>query len=168
MLNVQIVGVAIRLFAIWLGTWGLRALLPFSIYNQAGVTTEARFYTLGVSVAMFLVALGLWLFPLSVANKLIPGSASADYPTLSAELLQRTGASLLGLWVLSNAVPESAYAIILFSTSPSTIEGPFFYPMIVRMVLNLAIGVWLLFGARGLFGLVQLARRDGSKHIVQD
>lgn len=157
MLNVQTVGVVVRLFAVWLATWALRNLPSFWIFNVPGTTPEMRSYALVVSILMLLIAITLWFFPLTVASKLISGKATAEYPTFSLEQIQSAGASLLGLWVLSSAVPNLGfYAVAIFVTGATVESGT--YASIARLVIEVVIGLWLLFGARGIFGLVHWAR----------
>ena len=106
---------------------------------------------------MLLIAIGLWFFPLTVASKLISGKTTTEYPAISLDQIQSVGASLLGLWVLSSAVPNLGYyAIAIFATGATVESGAF--ATIVRLTIEVVIGLWLLFGARGIFGIVQWSR----------
>ena len=71
---------------------------------------------------------------------------------------------ILGLWVLSTAVPDIFYWStfvylakgIEFSLTPEHIGN------IVVTVIEIIIGVWLVFGAKGLRGLRRLVRISGT------
>lgn len=155
--TVQIIGVVVRLFAVWLASWGLRTMPTFWIYNSPDVSFSMRMYVLITAVVMLLIAALLWTFPLTVAGKLVPGGSSTDHPTLSVEQLETTGAALLGIWVLIDAVPNCGYAIVAFSMRSAPLDGNA-YTTIVRLILEIGIGVWLLFGANDIFRFVRFAR----------
>ena len=150
MLNIQLVAIVVRLFAVSLVTYALRNLPAFWIFNQPEVTLEQRLYTVGFSILMLMVAIGLWLFPFTAAKKLVPDQSASEYPTLSEEQLQRTATSLLGLWTLIDAVPNGGYAVVALSMRSAPLDGAV-YSTIARIIVEVAIGIWLLFGAKGLW-----------------
>jgi hypothetical protein len=132
------------------------------LFDLPNVTAGMRIFTLAFSIAMLLVAVTLWYFPLTVARKIVPGPASADYPVLSVEQFQRVGATLLGLWLLTGTLPNIGYYAVAIFANDAHIERSA-YASILRLSIELAIGLWLLFGARGIARLVQFARDMGRE-----
>ncbi|HZR67622.1 MAG TPA: hypothetical protein VFB01_01070 [Burkholderiales bacterium] len=165
MTNAQSVAVGVRLFAIFLLVYVIRGgpglwLMNWREGDTAGMTTVVV-----IMVALLAVAALLWLFPLSVASSLVPRSALERSSGLPVEDLQRCGFLLLGLWVLASAVPGFVrYAFLYYlSSRPGAMVdlGVNIPAAFVGIVCELVIGVWLVFGAKGLVGLVRRARDAG-------
>lgn len=101
----QVVAVGIRLFAIWLAIYALK--------EAPGFLVQLRKYddqfAIGFTIAAVLIILGLlvvlWFFPRTIARRLLPGSAPAEPPVISPDAWFAVGCSLLGLWVLTDAIP---------------------------------------------------------------
>jgi hypothetical protein len=69
--------------------------------------------------------------------------------------------SVIGLWVLVHAAQDIAgHAFYLVYDDP-TVTGNRWVGVYGRIVVQLALGIWLLFGARGLVDLLHRARRVG-------
>jgi len=105
----QIVGLAVTLFAIFLVVYTIRygsSLLPMT-----RPPNNISFLLLaGLTVPLFLAALLLWIFPLTVAGTILPGvKASHSSVPLAAGEIQIVAFSILGLWVLATAVPDIFY-----------------------------------------------------------
>jgi len=168
MTNAQVVALGVRLFSIWLALYLIRyapALWSANI-EQFPESRAAGTVIIVVSIVLIAVTIALWLFPLAVARKLIP-KATLDQPTpLPVDQLQSAGFCLLGLWVLTEAVPRFVYMafIVYHSTRPNAMVAldPHNYAAIARTLVELGIGLWLLFGARGLLGLIRWARTVGT------
>jgi hypothetical protein len=167
MTSAQIVGLGVRLFAIWLVVSVLQHV-PLMWQFSASVESSGSTYVVTVAVGALLLVLaaGLWFFPLAVANTLIPSSSKTDYVQLSLDQAQSVGFTLLGLWVLASAVPDSFYW--LFMIYQASVPETLFelrtsnYASMVSTAVRLILGIWLLFGARGLLGLLRWARSAGT------
>jgi hypothetical protein len=97
----QIVGLGIRLFAIWLAVRTIPYLVAFQ-----GVPAEQRppgAYL--VVVAYAIVAVLLWFFPMTIAHKLVPRTQFAEPLRVPAFEAARVGCALLGLWLLTQSGP---------------------------------------------------------------
>jgi len=167
MTNAQVVALGIRLFAIWLAIYILRQT-PGLLFINAREMPDSRAVGVTVLVAILLlfVCIALWRFPLVVAQKLIP-QPTLDQPSrLPVEQLETAGFCLLGLWLLTEALPQAVYvAMIVYHWSrPNAIVTltPYNYAAIAQMFAELVIGLWLLFGAKGLLGLLRWARHGGT------
>lgn len=165
----EIVGLAVRLFAIFLGFHTVRyvlSLIPYlssSSANHIGVA-----FLISLVVISSLVITLLWLFPLTIAAKLIPSFEPKDRPEpLCVEGVQVVAFSVMGLWVLTTAIPDAFYWIVLAyrvkhadleSASLSTEQVAYIFSTAVELI----IGLWLLFGSQGLVGVIRRIRYAGT------
>jgi hypothetical protein len=167
MTNAQVVALGVRLFSIWLALYLIRhAPALWSANMEQFPESPAAGTVIAVSIVLIAVTIALWFFPLAVARKLIP-KATLDQPTpLPIDQLHAAGFCLLGLWVLTEAIPRLVYVIFIVyhSTRPNAMVAldPGQYAGIARTLVELGIGLWLLFGARGLLGVIRWARTAGT------
>lgn len=166
MTNLQIVGLGVRLFAIWLVVYLLRHVpgmwsLATDQMPDVRVATVVAVFS-GLTI---LVIAGLWFFPLFVARKLLPQATLEASTSLPLDQARRAGFCLLGLWLLTEALPRAINALIMlyYSARPdASIElRPHNYAAMWQIFVELCMGTWLLFGARGLLGLLHWARTAG-------
>lgn len=160
----QVVGLGVRLFAIFLVVYTIRygsSLLPMT----RAPDNVSLLFIASFTIPLLLAALLMWMFPLTVAGTILPKmKASGRSVPLRRDEIQVVAFSILGLWVLSTAVPDLFYwstfvylaKRINLSLTPSHIGN------VVATVIELIIGFWLLFGARGLRGLVRVLRSSGT------
>lgn len=167
MTNAQIVGLGVRLFSIWLALYIFRHMPNlWSINSRDFNDPTAATVIVVVAVVMILCVLLLWMFPLTVARKLIPRTM-LDQPTaLPIDQVQSTGFCLLGLWVLASAIPNVfMWAVMVYQSSRPqsllSLESRNYASMIYTLI-EFSIGIWLLFGARGLLGVLRWARTAGA------
>jgi hypothetical protein len=167
MTNTQVVALGIRLFCIWLAVYVLRYAPAIWSYNTSSVPDRGVAGTVIVVTAVLVaIVIALWLFPLAVARKLLP-RATLDHPTsLPIDQLQSAGFCLLGLWLLTEAVPGVVYeaVMIYYSTRPNAAVElrPDNYAAMAQTAIELGLGLWLLFGAKGLLAIVRWARTAGT------
>lgn len=106
----QWVGFGVRLFAIWLFVTCLQylVLIPQAL-TRAGQSGNLTLpYVIG---ALYLVvAVLLWMFPLTIAHRLVPKSQDTTLLRPNAFDTARVAIALLGLWLLI----QSALPFILF------------------------------------------------------
>ena len=162
MTNAQIVGLGVRLFAIWLLVYVLRVAPDLWAAILRYGDSTATFVSVAIAIFMALIAVALWFFPLTVASKLIPRSSLEHSTSLPVEDVQRCGFLLLGLWVLSSAIPTLVrYGFLLYFAHKERALldlGLNIAAAMLSVSVQLAIGVWLMFGARGLLRLLRWAR----------
>jgi hypothetical protein len=133
----QVVGLGVRLFAIWLALIGLPYVvyIPFTLARQHldfGTTTS---YLIGAG--FFIVAILLWIFPMVVAHLLIPRTTFDNVLTVSTSEAAKVGCCLLGLWLLIKSGP--ALVSFLFRGFLVAGEGALFSSLNVDQKLDLAI-----------------------------
>ena len=144
----QIVAVALRLFAVWLGLQALTALPSFFAVNgfhspNLGWMT----FTLGITAV---VAFALWVFPRTIAGKLLPPSDPQPQPSATPDVWLAMGCTLLGLWTLITTVPRLVYDSFALSSMSYYEDRSQLRQWVIYNLLRLAIAVWLLLGAKGV------------------
>lgn len=165
----QVVGLALRLFAIFLFIQALRQAAALIPYLADSATARVSLSLVVVSTLVpVAIAVFLWLLPLTIATKLIPGvNAKEPRSTLTATEIASVAFPVLGLWVLTSAVPDTFYwAMFIYIVKSSDVGRPELSPEnignIVATVVELLIGFWLLLGSKGVFGLLKRLRYAGS------
>ncbi len=167
MTNAQVVALGVRLFCIWLAVYVLRYAPAFWAVNTSEMPgPKGASAVIVVTAILVAVIIALWLFPLAVARALLP-RATLDHPTpLPIDQLQSAGFCLLGLWLLTGAIPEMVYeaAMVFYSTRPNAAVElrPQNYAAMAQTAVEFGLGLWLLFGAKGLLSLVRWARTAGT------
>lgn len=156
----QIIAVAVRLFAIWLFS-GLAVYAPFYFWIDPGTgdVNSALALIVGGVIVLFL-ALGLWRFPLTVANKLLSSTVQERPDKEGADLWLAMGCALMGLWFLTTAISGLLASIMQTSSefgggylNMSTWPGVYLPKMI--------IGLWLVLGGKGFRKLFWWVRNAG-------
>lgn len=166
----HIVGLGVRLFSIWLVLYVLTNVPGMWRFNVSADAESTNLVVIVVASLVLALAAALWLFPLSIANTLVPGRPTepvgAELTQAPFERVERLAFCLLGLWVLAEVVPNGFYWLFMayHASRPQSLLdfGPREYSMMAVTVSRLVIGVWLLFGARGLRGLLKWARTTGT------
>ena len=165
---VQIVGVGIRLFAIFIAIFVFRFAVAF--FPQAGeLSTGWLVATVAFTIVVPLfIAVYLWYFPLTVAGKLLPTlRAEESLPLLTTSEFQAVGFSLIGLWLLATTLPQIVYwSVFVYSSTQPESAGLVLSPSQIGSIwaagLQFALSIFLLFGGKGLAGLVRRARYAGA------
>jgi hypothetical protein len=165
--NAQIVGLGVRLFSIWLALY-LLATVPsmWSFVGRDFNDYAGAWVIVVVSIVLLTAVILLWMFPLTVARKLIPRTATDQATALPIDQVQSVGFCLMGLWLLANAIPNVFWWTVMVYQS-SRPQSRFSlesgnYASMAYTIVELVIGVWLLFGAQGLLGVVRWARTAGT------
>ena len=112
----QAVAVAVRIFAAWLGITVLRDLASFAFLRQSDIPGYG-FAVIVVALAALLVA-ALWFFPGTIAGKLLSPDNARPEAAASPDLWLAIGCALLGLWMLTSALPTlifDTYALLRFN-----------------------------------------------------
>ncbi len=156
----QIIAVGVRIFAVWLVVYVVWDL-PVMYINLTGADySDERLVILATVVLILLLAIGLWRFPLTIARKLASSSAPEPATMRSPDLWLAMGCALMGLFLLSLALPPLVQDLMLYR------EGFFngASELKVRLAYDLpraVIGLWLILGARGFRKLFWWAQNAG-------
>jgi len=164
----EAVGLAVRLFAIFV-TFFTLSYVPTILY-LLDITKEKVWFllSLGFSAFMLLLAFVMWRFSLAIAGKLLPPfSPSETTSRFSVADLESVALVILGLYVLAGAVPAVFHwATLAYQSTKMTPwmydPSPLSITSMVSTAVKLIIGLWLLFGGKGLRGLIRKARVAGT------
>ena len=160
----QTVTVAVRLFAIWLAIYWIRFVPGFYFEGLRHDDSSAVAIALAASVFAIVCLLVLWFFPRTIARGLLPPSSAEPAPPASPDMWFSVGSSLLGLFVMTTAIPALLRNFaVLFLTRSGEMDasnlkyGLFYYS------IEFVVGVWLILGAKGVKNLVVWARNAGHE-----
>ncbi len=165
----QVVGLAVRLFAIYLFLYGVTqvfALLPMLRMAQYQGGVAPIFYIIIVALIYFLVCILLWVFPLFVARRLIPRDPDTR-PGINTGDIFTLAFIVLGIWILASTIPEAVSLFITLFQSPLYRNMPEEVVVQVRvaevrLIVEFVIAIGLIFGARGLKNFFYHIRGIGS------
>jgi hypothetical protein len=165
----EITAIGLRIFAIVLWLFSLRQFV--GVMNYLGTNTNdalapSVFYLVATVLVPIAVGVLVWLFPLSLARSILPGNPDSSLDSLSRSDLYLAAISVLGLFVLSRAVPDLVFWLTRFlveskmkqqgivpgSGSETTAN---FYATLVE----LGIGTWLVFGSGAIYRFVEKTRK---------
>jgi len=164
----QIVALAVKLFAVFLLIYGLGSIGSIIPISYLDTIPASAWMTVAVLAIFFMgIVLLLWFFPLLVTRKLMPSDEIKQGESIaSIKDIDVIAFSVLGLWVLTSAVPDMVYWILMWMTILSKTTGDAMLTeqviSTIVTVLELIMGVWLLMGARGLRGVIRKMRVAGS------
>lgn len=148
------------------------AIVPFfnPDYMQkagAAVVIASAFSAVGIPLI-----LGLFLiyFPSTVSARVLRIEGIEPQSTKDVSLLERVAVAALGLWFAVQAVLDGAYSFSKWYLYRKMIEdqyasanapsiGPQDFAGLIAAGLQLALGLWLLLGARGLANAFERLRR---------
>lgn len=164
----QILIVAIRLLAIF---WflGVLAQLPTLVVTIREMGSVNSSFWLS-PLLQFLVCAFLWLFPATVASKLL--RSDGDSIAAGSVPFSRWRDLLFivaGVFVLARAIPNLTYWFILaLASEPSVPDLSFEQKVgIFATALEVAIGVVLTLGANGIGSSIERLRRVGQQSGTQ-
>jgi hypothetical protein len=150
----QILAVCSRLAALIWGTYAIHRVPELFVHvdyppidNRASVLVLT---SLQLSMCLF-----LWFFPTTVARRLLPlKNVAASSPPRLIDW-QILGLVLIGVWELVEALPRLVYWVVVLNTQNSSgYEFASLTPVqrgqLLWTVSQLAVGIWLMFAARGI------------------
>jgi hypothetical protein len=161
-----ILAISVRLFTIWLFMYGVSNMTSAYIEvhrSSAHLPDPVVFFGSGISGLVVICTL-LWFFPLFIANRLLPPVSPSDTKPALFDDWFAVGCSLIGVWTLAGALSALVrYGLLNYM-------GKHFWPdsfginpdwsiIVLTDLFQLFVGLWLLFGARGLRKIVEWARQ---------
>jgi hypothetical protein len=169
----QLVALLVRLGGLYLALEAI-TVAPQAldvIFGTRGLDQINNWWLLTIEAMWAAAAVCMIAFPLRVAGNWL--AHQGDQPLAfewSHRDIEAFAIVAMGLYFSLDAVRTAAYNIAAYALgvsfySPSMESDPLFRYWLSRAIpilVQLAIGLWLLFGAAGLRQLLRLARRDGS------
>ncbi len=153
----QIVVVVLRLVAmVWLIHTLTHMYGLFAVFDDASGVSLSRPIVLLSAVVQVAVCLGLWFFPSTVAANLLRSGQAPHEPAPARPIIewQTLGVVLVGIWALTQAIPDTVYWVTYYAMLSGS-DMSFFdldpdqKANALATAVQLIIGVWLLLGARG-------------------
>ena len=116
----QLVGLGIRLFALWLALTSIGSLS--AIWSAQLPEGAPKGLGIGIGIAYLVGAAVLWFLPMAVAHRLLPRTSHTNAISAGGFEIARAGACLLGLWLLVKTLPTAAWYV--FRMAAVTSAGP--------------------------------------------
>lgn len=167
---------ACRVFAIYVVLQGI--ILFCTVLVQIGPVLQnpgeagrwlGALSTLAVIVLLAGLAVMLWIGAGRIARVMVPGDDAPDAGAgPAAEEIQAVGFSIVGLLVLIRAVPHAAGVFFNYwflergALASQSISGHTKVQLGIAAI-ELVLGACLLFGARGLTGVLKTVRQAGLR-----
>jgi len=135
------------------------------IYNAYRVSEiGVAFFIVYASPVILLALCGglLWFIAPLLASSISKSTVPQDNSATSLLSIQDVAFSIVGLYMLADSLPRIVRSTIWHFTSGSVDMGkssPLFGD-IAGSLLQVVIGVWLLFGSRGLVNFIASMRHD--------
>lgn len=153
----HIVGLGVRLFAVWLVISSIRYLSSVPLYIvSTGDITEKVYQAYIVAAAYLGAGLLLWFFPLTAAHRLIPGSKLNDKLRIDVMSAAQVGCALLGLWLLTKSLHGVVGNILILYLNQISIRDFETYAQVEFWVyiFELVFALFLIFKSRVFATLV--------------
>jgi hypothetical protein len=151
----QVVGLFVRLLAVWLAVSGVQ-VIGIGLALDAQQTQEHTLVPYVISAVLFVVALALWFFPMVVAHKLVPRTHFDNVLRIPAGEVAVVACLVLGLWVfVARALPlltqySSVVALLIKNNEPISAIGDGYAARLVEGLIDLAVASLLTFKARAI------------------
>lgn len=116
----QLVGLGVRLFALWLALTSIGTIS--AIWSTPLPDGTPKGLGIGLGIAYLVGAGGLWFLPMAVAHRLLPRTSHTNAISAGGFEIARAGTCLLGLWLLVKTLPAAAWYI--FRMAALTSAGP--------------------------------------------
>lgn len=168
------VAIASRLFALFLAVTLLRNI-PSALSFAAQGDTRVVYAVLAVMLVLgYALCALLWFFPLTVARKLLPVMKEPRSDTaMGASPALSVGLTLLGVWVLTSALPDAIYWVVLGLTAArygmehTTLTSDQIAAMVATGT-ELVLATWLIFGSNGIRSMIERWRYAGKDDTGAD
>lgn len=163
----QLVGLAVRLFSIWLAITSLQIFgFGTGLNNQPGIEGTNMPFILAAFIV--LVAALLWFFPMVVAHRLIPRTKFENVIQVPAREAVVVACIVFALWLfLARVLPSLAYyaslvAVMVHNKELMSDSEQFHFVRLAPIAIEFAVALILAFKARQISAFL-LADRTHSK-----
>lgn len=164
----DVIAVATRLFVIYL-LFGIISEFPSALGHLEQGAAPTTPYVLVLVVALGTCAL-LWMFPLSVARRLLPSMREPrSEQSIDSRLAMSLGIALIGLWFLAGAILDSIYWLVFALQMKKLGMGSQHlthdqWASIAATAAQFVLALVLLLGANGIRNAIEYLRHGGRRH----
>ena len=127
--------------------------------------SNVRFVGLVGPIPVIVLSILLWFLADRIAGRMVSGTeGSTEVSKLTAADIQAIAFSVVGMLVLTRFFPQLAQLIVNLSILDRYDHAPMdamTKGRIGGLIVQLAIGLWLLLGSRGLVGFLKTVREAG-------
>lgn len=171
----QLIGVALRLMALWLAVGSLKYFVGGMTWTPGEVpgvdTTVVEWGMMAAGAVYATAAVVLWAVPMTIAALLLPRTRHTNFLQVRGFELARVGCALIGLWLCMQTLTPLIWSFLraLLATTNSSAMGAMPAEMKLELgmyVLNLALGGFLVARA-GWFGELVTRQSSGSPRSAE-
>jgi hypothetical protein len=119
----QVVALGVRFFAVFAALHSVDYLIRIPSGMKNTNLEMQAYVSYGFGAICLMVALLLWLFPMAMANRILPRTGLQNRLNLGAFDAARVGGSLIGLWLFANAMPGVLWFLFLGAASSTTSQS---------------------------------------------
>lgn len=163
----ETVGLSLRIASIFLFFSALqKTAVTIPEWNRVGeVSATAIVFML---IVPLLFAVILWKFAFSLSKILLPPTTpTAEDIRWSLTDIETTAFTIIGVYMLSDAIPDGFYLASVFIQSSAFKadlgQAPSITLRFISTVIKLVIGFWLLLGAKSLSDFLSKVRSAGKR-----
>ena len=169
-MTIPVIAVVLRLGALYVLWWGLRATVQFFVYSTESDTIRIATVTLVLCVA---VAAGLWVYAKALAAVLYPYEMDAQAPlALDVDRLEVMVVQLAGVILIVSALLDAITVLhrivvtaITFGPTPqfgeSLTDNAWLVGTALSALLTATLGLVLIVKVDGLLAILRKLRRLG-------
>jgi len=160
----RLIGIVCIIFAIGKTAEGVNAIYQFNALDM-GLNPATYKITVWVPILIiYVVGLALVKFPISIAKIVLPRTSSqTENINISQNTITIAGTTILGVYLLTMALPDLAFNILLiyqqynYGLSENfQITETFIY--LVSTGIEFGLGLYLVFGSKGLLNFIHKIR----------
>lgn len=171
----QLVGLGVRLFAVWLAITSVTywVAIPAALTANAS-QGNSNLVSYAIATVYVLVALLFWFFPMAIAHKLLPRTHHQNRLSAGAHEVAKVGSALLGLWLIAKTAPTLVWLIfrsVLFMESSSRAAFSILTP---DAKLDIAVAFFefvlaiVLIAKAGMFAQIVIPAARESREEAED
>lgn len=155
----QIVGLGIRILAVWIAVTAFRYIVTIPTVLKNVNSENLSLLSYFVACFYLAVAVILWLFPMGIAHKLLPRTKFENTINLQPLEAARVGCALLGLWFFVQAFANILW--YLFRALIVAGDQSFYRSLDLDTRVNMMVTI-----ANLTLGLVMIVRAGRFAEIV--
>jgi hypothetical protein len=137
-------------------------MLP-SFFTTNGFESPSYVWMTCLLALTAVVIFALWVFPRTIAGKLLPPPDSQPQPPATPDLWLSMGCTLIGLWTLTTTIPRLVYELLAWNAMSYTDDRVQLRHWVFYYLMELVIALWLLLGAKGVRKLFWWAQNVGLR-----
>ena len=161
MSSIQIVAIIIRLFSISLFVITLNALPQFISPLRYSINIITYIHG-AVLLSGFILSILIWVFPQTIAKKILPKEKEVTEVKWNNDSLASTGIVVVGIFFLYRAISDFSYWFIFMlytiGNNPQVKIEPLDKISIYVTIIEFALSIYLIFASRGITNLIMKFR----------